>query len=242
MRCQQFFSNSHLMIHWFQFLRIVIPTSQKIIIPLYLPSSIDGSFQRLELKIYDLNKSVDSKLAVLNKKMDTFSEYFNKLVNSSLPSHQGKSLEENISLLRKILCTKDEIIKKLLETHNTVLNTISAKSNNQHSNTLNQSSSFSWSNNLNNPSQESQDPPIARPCFLQLQQISHPSQTHHQRPEQNIAMENIYVGNLSEDIIKQDICELFVLNSTSYLRDTCNVDFPLNKKTGNLKALLSWGL
>ena len=114
MRCQQFFSNSHLMIHWFQFLRIVIPTSQKIIIPLYLPSSIDGSFQRLELKIYDLNKSVNSELAVLNKKMDTFSEYFNKLVNSSLPSHQGKSLEENISLLRKILCTKDEIIKKLL--------------------------------------------------------------------------------------------------------------------------------
>ena len=86
---------------------------------------------------------MSSELAVLNKKKDTFSEYFNKLVNSSLPSQQEKSLEENISLLRKILCTKDEIIKKLLETHNTVLSTISAKSNNQHSNTLNQSSSFS---------------------------------------------------------------------------------------------------
>ena len=48
--------------------------------------------------------------------MDSFSEYLNKLVNSSLPSHQEKFLEENISLLKKNLCTKDEIIKKLVET------------------------------------------------------------------------------------------------------------------------------
>ena len=52
----------------------------------------------------------------LNKKMDSFSEYLNKLVNSSLPSQKEKSLEENISLLKKKLCTKDEIIKKLAET------------------------------------------------------------------------------------------------------------------------------
>ena len=59
--------------------------------------------------------------------MDSFSEYFNKLLNNE------KSLEENISLLKKNLCMEDEIIKKLVETQNTVLNTISAKSNNQHS-------------------------------------------------------------------------------------------------------------
>ena len=73
--------------------------------------------------------------------MDSFSEYLNKLVNSSLPSQQEKSLKENISLLKKTLCTKDEIIKKLAEAHSAVLNTISAKSDNQQSNTLNQSSS-----------------------------------------------------------------------------------------------------
>ena len=176
--------------------------------------------------------------------MDSFSEYFNKLVNSSLTSQQEKSLEENISLLKKNLCTKDEIIKKLVETQNTVLNTISAKYNNQHSNTLNQSSSFLLSkNNLHqnphNTKQLAQDPPIARPCSSQLQEISHTTQTHHQRPEQNIAMKNIYVGNLPEDITKQDICELFGLNSTSYLRDTSNIDFSINNKLGSLKALLS---
>ena len=73
--------------------------------------------------------------------MDSFSENFNKLVNSGLSSQHEKSSEENISLLKQNLCTKDEIIKKLVGNQNTVLNTISAKSNNQHSNTLNQSSS-----------------------------------------------------------------------------------------------------
>ena len=49
-------------------------------------------------------------------------------------------------------------------------------------------------------------------------------------------MKNIYVGNLPEYINKQDICELFDLNSTPYLRDTCNIDFPINSKTGKFKG------
>ena len=44
------------------------------------------------------------------------------------------------------------------------------------------------------------------------------------------------MGNLSEDINKQDICELFGLNSTPYLRDTCNIDFPINNKTGTFRG------
>ena len=139
---------------------------------------------------------------------------------------------------------KDETIKKLVETQNTVLNTISAKSYNQHSNILNQSSSSLPSNNHNEnfhnkkqlTSQEPQDPTVARPYSSQLQKISHPTQAHHQRPERNIAVKNIYVGNLPEDITKQDICELFGPNSTSYLRDTCNMDFSINKKTGKFKG------
>ena len=154
-------------------------------------SSFDESFQKLELKIYKLNKSVNSELALLNKKMDSFSEYFNKLVNSSLPSQHEKSLEENISLFKKNLCMKDEIIKKLVETQNIVFNSISAKSKNQHSNILNQFSSSLPSNNPNEnshnakklTSQEPQDPLVGRPYSSQLQKIFYPSQAHHQRPE-----------------------------------------------------------
>ena len=170
----------------------------------------------------------------------------NKLVNSSLPSRQEKYLEENISLLKKNLCTKDERIKNLVENQGTVLNTISAKANNQHSNTQNQSSSSLPSNSLNEnshntkklTSQEQQHPPIARPCSSQLQETPHTIQTHHQGSERNIAMKNIYVGNLREDINKQDICELFGLNSTPYLRDTCNIDFPINNKTAKFKGFV----
>ena len=54
-------------------------------------------------------------------------------------------------------------------------------------------------------------------------------------------MEYIYVGNLPENITKQDICELFGLNSTSYLRDTFDIDFRINDKTRKFKgfALIS---
>ena len=44
------------------------------------------------------------------------------------------------------------------------------------------------------------------------------------------------MGNLSVDITKQDFCELFGLNSTSYLRDTCSIDFSINNKTGKFKG------
>ena len=49
-------------------------------------------------------------------------------------------------------------------------------------------------------------------------------------------MKNIYVGNLPEDVTRQDICELFGLNSTSSLPDACNIDFPINNKTGKFKG------
>ena len=138
---------------------------------------------------------------------------------------------------------KEEIIKKLVENQNTVINTISARPNTQHSDILNQSSSSLPSNKLNEncrntkqlTSQGLQDPLVARPYSSQLQKISHPIQAHHQRPEQYTSVKNIYVGNLPEDITKQDVCELFGLDSTSYLRDTCSIDFPRNNKTGKSK-------
>ena len=49
-------------------------------------------------------------------------------------------------------------------------------------------------------------------------------------------MKNVYMGNLPEDIAKQDICKFFGLNSTSCLQDTCNIDFSVNDKTGEFKG------
>ena len=141
---------------------------------------------------------------------------------------------ENNPVLRKNLCAKDEIIKNLVETQSTALNTISAKSNIQHLNSLNQANFSLPSKNLNQHchntkqlvSQEQQHPPIPLPRTLQLKEILHPIQTHHQRLERNITTKSKYLSNLLEDIAKQNICEFFGLNSACYSPDTCNKRFP----------------
>ena len=141
---------------------------------------------------------------------------------------------ENNPVLRKNLCAKDEIIKNLVETQSTALNTISAKSNIQHLNSLNQANFSLPSKNLNQHShntkqlvsQEQQHPPIPLPRTLQLKEILHPIQTHHQRLERNITTKSKYLSNLLEDIAKQNICEFFGLNSACYSPDTRNKRFP----------------
>ena len=44
------------------------------------------------------------------------------------------------------------------------------------------------------------------------------------------------MGKLPEDITKQVIYELSGLNSTSYVRNTCNIDLPINNKTKKFKG------
>ena len=91
----------------------VIPISNDIHIPItekhrtsLSVSSIDCIFQKLELKICELNKSVNYELALLNKKIDSFSGYLIKFVNSSLPGLQKKILR------RKYICPKEKPLYK----------------------------------------------------------------------------------------------------------------------------------
>ena len=58
----------------------------------------------------------------------------------------------------------------------------------------------------------------------------------HQRSERSIVIKNVYVGNLLEDITKQDICELFGSNARPSLRDACKIDFPINNLTEKFKG------
>ena len=58
---------------------------------------------------------------------------------------------QNLTLfvLKKNLCVKDEIIKKLVDNQSTfIIDTISVKSNDQHSNTVNQANFSLPSNNF----------------------------------------------------------------------------------------------
>ena len=91
----------------------VIPISNDIHIPItekhrtsLSVSSTDCIFKKLELKICELNKSVNYELALLNKKIDSFSGYLIKFVNSSLPGLQKKILR------RKYICPKEKPLYK----------------------------------------------------------------------------------------------------------------------------------
>ena len=47
---------------------------------------------------------------------------------------------------------------------------------------------------------------------------------------------NIYIGNLSLDTKINNLCELFGLRSTKYLRETCKINIPVNENTGKCKG------
>ena len=92
MKCQQLFNNSYLTIHRRQFLMIFIPRHGNLCTSTFI-SSTDETFQKIELNIWEFYKPVNYELALLNKKIDSFSRYLNQLVSSSLSSQPEKSSE-----------------------------------------------------------------------------------------------------------------------------------------------------
>ena len=49
-------------------------------------------------------------------------------------------------------------------------------------------------------------------------------------------MSNLYIGNYNLGIKENDLVELFGLNTTKYLRETCSRNMPMNNKTGQSKG------
>ena len=49
-------------------------------------------------------------------------------------------------------------------------------------------------------------------------------------------MSKLYIGNLNLDIKENDLVELFSLNTSKYLRETCSLSMPMNDKTGQSKG------
>ena len=49
-------------------------------------------------------------------------------------------------------------------------------------------------------------------------------------------MSKLYIGNLNVSIKENDLVELFGLNTTKYLRETCSLNMPMNDKTGQSKG------
>ena len=49
---------------------------------------------------------------------------------------------------------------------------------------------------------------------------------------------NIFIGNLRFNTKIVDLYELFSLKLTTYLRETCKTNMPVNEKTGKCKGLV----
>ena len=51
-----------------------------------------------------------------------------------------------------------------------------------------------------------------------------------QKQEKNVS--KLHIGNLNLGIKENDLVELFGLNTTKYLRETCSLNMPMNDETG----------
>ena len=49
-------------------------------------------------------------------------------------------------------------------------------------------------------------------------------------------MKTLYVGNLNKNVTEQDLIELFDLQTTNYLQNTCHVKLILCSKTNNSRG------
>ena len=105
-----------------------------------------------------------------------------------------------------------EIIKTLLETQTSILETVSEPS-------------------VEEEKEEENVSPRRNEIIEEIQ-----CQKQSSGKENKNEPKNIYIGNLNFDTKIDDLYELFGLRSTKYLRETCKINMPVNEKTGKCKG------
>ena len=127
----------------------------------------------------------------------------------------GKSnevLQKNVAFLQNKLIRKDEMIKSLLETQTSILETVSKSS-------------------VEEEKEEEEVSPTINEIIEEMQwQKQSSGKKNKNEPK------NIYIGNLSLDTKIDDIYELFGLRSTKYLRETSKINMPVKESTGKYKG------
>ena len=83
------------------------------------PTSRNNAW-KYDAKISAVKSYVQCELSILHNKVDRFMETFNKTI-SNFETKPYEIPQDNIEFLQNELCSKDEIIKTLMETQTTVL-------------------------------------------------------------------------------------------------------------------------
>ena len=117
-------------------------------------------------------------------------------------------LQKNVTFLPNELIRKDEIIKSLLETQTSILETVSKPS-------------------VEEEKEEEEVSPTRNEIIEEIRwQKQSSGKKNKNEPE------NIYIGILSLDTKIEVLYKLFGLRSTKYLTETCKINMPVNENTG----------
>ena len=175
---------------------------------------IRSEYLSIEVDLSALKSHVKCELSDMMRKMEL-------LINGASSGYLCQSCENlkgNLSFLQKELLAKNKFMKSLLETQTATLNSLS-------NSTL---KPVSLSSSLNCSVQNEED--IENKADKVKHKISQSEQMH----EKNTS--KLYIGNLNPSIKEIDLVELFELNTTKYLRETCSLNLPMNDKTGQSKG------
>ena len=154
-------------------------------------------------------------------KVNTFTEKVDEKMRKF--DNMTKTLDmfqQNISFLQNQLVSKDELIKSLMETQTTILETLSK----------NKQGNISEEKSINDHGDSDDDE-----HNLEFQQ------QREQRKDQKIqnvdnTPKRLYIGNMNRDVTEDELNNLLGLKSTKYLCRTCSIEMPMDKNTGMSKG------
>ena len=159
-------------------------------------------------------------------------------------------IQQSIASLENELKSKDRIIQSLLETQNTLTNSLSTLKAKQPEPIINLSKQQQRQHQKYHHQYHHQQHQKHQQQQSQKQQSSEQSQksqSSRQQKQQGLGnqkqiilgqdeLDTLYVGNLSEEINESDLFELFVPRTTNYLHDNSDVQIPLSENTGKKRG------
>ena len=174
-----------------------------------------------EAKLSATKSYVKCEITGIIEKVNTFTEKFDEKMR--LFDNMAKTLDmlqQNISFLQNQLISKDELIKSLMDTQTTILETLSK---NKQKNVPEQK-----------PVKEHED----------SDDDEHNNKFQHQQEQikdqnmQNVdnTPKRLYIGNPNPDVTEDELNNLLGLKSTKYLCRTCSIEMPMDKNTGKSKS------
>ena len=174
-----------------------------------------------ETKLSAIKSYVKCEITGIIDKVNTFTERFDEKMRWF--DNMAKTIDifqQNISFLQNQLISKDELIKSLMDTQTTILETFSKK----------KQKNVSEEKPVNEHDDSDDD--------------EHNNEFQHQQEQikdqnmQNVdnTPKRLYIGNLNPDVTEDELNNLLRLKSTKYLCRTCSIEMPMDKNTGKSKS------